>query len=181
MAKSKKGKTPSASRRMEIKANLKRKSELIGAMRRYLTSKGIMEPGSQLTKFSNMAEITLGAMGIPIATRISYGQVIGQLYDNGKFGEHKVSISGSKVKVGEYKSPRKIEYEAELKNIEWLTLRSRIIQRDNGRCQMCDTNKELQVHHKRYINGAKAWEHPDSLLITVCQKCHSRHHGKSKN
>jgi hypothetical protein len=35
----------------------------------------------------------------------------------------------------------------------------------------------LDVHHKRYIPGAKPWEYPDADLIVVCDYCHASAHG----
>lgn len=34
----------------------------------------------------------------------------------------------------------------------------------------------LQVHHKHYIIGRKAWEYEDEVLVTLCQDCHSKVH-----
>lgn len=34
----------------------------------------------------------------------------------------------------------------------------------------------LQVHHRRYIVGKKAWEYEDGDLVTLCQECHSKVH-----
>ncbi len=34
----------------------------------------------------------------------------------------------------------------------------------------------LNVHHKRYIIGKKAWEYDDSDLVTLCEHCHSKVH-----
>jgi len=79
-----------------------------------------------------------------------------------------------------YRKPTKDEYSDELKDQRWKDLRRKIIERDSGRCQVCDSSKALQVHHKRYIRGKKAWEHPENLLITLCQSCHSLFH-KNQN
>ena len=35
---------------------------------------------------------------------------------------------------------------------------------------------DLHVHHMHYPKGLKAWECPDSLLITVCEFCHRHTH-----
>lgn len=34
----------------------------------------------------------------------------------------------------------------------------------------------LNVHHKQYILGHKAWEYPDTDLVTLCNECHSAIH-----
>lgn len=34
----------------------------------------------------------------------------------------------------------------------------------------------LNVHHKRYIIGHKAWEYDDEDLVTLCNECHTKIH-----
>lgn len=42
----------------------------------------------------------------------------------------------------------------------------------------CSQSQEnLQVHHKKYINGKMAWEYSWSDLITLCNACHKKEHG----
>lgn len=36
--------------------------------------------------------------------------------------------------------------------------------------------KTLNVHHKYYIKGHKAWEYEDDALVTLCTECHSSIH-----
>ena len=49
---------------------------------------------------------------------------------------------------------------------------------DNFACRACkDTDSTLQVHHKRYRNGADPWDYPDDQLMTLCNKCHKEIHG----
>jgi 5-methylcytosine-specific restriction endonuclease McrA len=73
-------------------------------------------------------------------------------------------------------------YKAQLQDPRWKELRKKVIDRDGGRCQMCYYlgGYSLHVHHKIYIKGKRAWEHDMELLISVCAKCHSKHHGISK-
>ncbi len=35
---------------------------------------------------------------------------------------------------------------------------------------------KLNVHHKYYLFSAKAWEYPDSALVTLCEHCHLLEH-----
>ena len=45
--------------------------------------------------------------------------------------------------------------------------------RDKFACRLCkDEETELQVHHKKYINGNAPWEYDDAELITLCCHCH---------
>ena len=69
-------------------------------------------------------------------------------------------------------------YKEQLLTIEWYQKRDTIKERDKNTCQMCMSKKDLHVHHKKYIVGKLAWEYEDECLITVCNKCHSKHHNK---
>lgn len=69
-----------------------------------------------------------------------------------------------------------MDYNTQLKSIQWKNKRNLIIVRDKFCCQNCNSTYNLQVHHKKYIFGRMAWEYPDSLLITLCRKCHIKVH-----
>jgi hypothetical protein len=73
------------------------------------------------------------------------------------------------------------EYSSLLKDERWLTLRERIIKRDNETCRLCGYSYShassliplvFHVHHVRYVRGKPPWESPEEDLITVCQLCH---------
>ena len=67
----------------------------------------------------------------------------------------------------------------------WKTKRAEIVTRDGG-CVICQSNDELQVHHRQYQyikseNAFRApWDYADHLLITLCKNCHTRGHSKYK-
>jgi hypothetical protein len=89
-------------------------------------------------------------------------------------------------------------YLAELESLEWREKRHEIILRDRWKCQECFKEAEatplnmtnfdmpffiqkeppilLQVHHKYYIKGNRAWEYDDTALITWCSECHTKFH-----
>lgn len=69
-----------------------------------------------------------------------------------------------------------MSYEEQLKDERWLEKRDRIINRDFHMCQDCMSGKNLQVHHKNYIEGRMAWDYSDIYLITLCRKCHEERH-----
>lgn len=69
-----------------------------------------------------------------------------------------------------------MSYEDQLKDSRWILLRQRIIERDFRVCQHCLSGKNLNVHHKEYIEGRLAWEYADWYLITLCMKCHKEWH-----
>ena len=56
------------------------------------------------------------------------------------------------------------------------------MQRDFFQCVKCnDSETYLNVHHKVYRNGYKAWEYYNSDLVTLCEDCHSEAHGIISN
>ena len=72
-----------------------------------------------------------------------------------------------------------MNYNEYMNSPEWEKRRLRILKRDNLKCQICGSGKNLRVHHIRYpeILGTE----PDSDLITVCDTCHARIHYEDKN
>lgn len=69
-----------------------------------------------------------------------------------------------------------MNYKEQLQTPQWKEKRLSIMKRDNFACCQCASKKHLQVHHKKYINGAKAWEIDNKHLITLCKKCHEKEH-----
>jgi len=64
-------------------------------------------------------------------------------------------------------------YQDMLKDPIWQRKRLEILNRDNFSCQKCGSKKDtLHIHHRHYINGRKPWDYPDTLLVTLCYKCH---------
>lgn len=69
---------------------------------------------------------------------------------------------------------------------KWKSRRKEILVRDNHRCIHCRSSRNLQVHHRQYHFVAShkqfklPWDYPDNLLITLCERCHSRGHNKYK-
>lgn len=67
-------------------------------------------------------------------------------------------------------------YIEQLESNEWWDKSDSIKRRDYGRCYFCESTANLQVHHKYYIYGHKAWEYPDDALVTLCGSCHRKMH-----
>jgi hypothetical protein len=52
----------------------------------------------------------------------------------------------------------------------WLRLREQALEKAGWRCQICNKEKSLQVHHRKY---AKKWgEESVSDLTVLCLRCH---------
>lgn len=64
-------------------------------------------------------------------------------------------------------------YEAYLRTPEWKAIRLEVINDRHGKCERCQSTKNLQVHHKTYKNLFN-----ESLkdLELLCSKCHREHH-----
>lgn len=66
----------------------------------------------------------------------------------------------------------------------WIAKRAEIIERDQNSCVICKGGENLQVHHRQYhfikaLKKFKApWDYEDHLMITLCEKCHSKGHSK---
>lgn len=66
-------------------------------------------------------------------------------------------------------------YEEYLLSEEWKWKRDFIIARDGYKCALCPSVMNLNVHHSIYSRWGA--EKPIDL-ITLCRKCHAKHHDK---
>ena len=72
-----------------------------------------------------------------------------------------------------------INYKEQVNDPRWVERSHEIMKRDNFTCQLCcKSHTKLNVHHIRYIKGKDYWDYPDELLMTVCEVCHAKIHGK---
>ncbi|EHQ25891.1 hypothetical protein Mucpa_1737 [Mucilaginibacter paludis DSM 18603] len=77
-------------------------------------------------------------------------------------------------------------YRGLLFDSRWKSKRAEILIRDGNRCVICNTQADLQVHHRQYHfikadNQYKPpWDYPAHLMITLCKNCHVRGHNKFK-
>lgn len=69
----------------------------------------------------------------------------------------------------------KERYYQDLEHPKWQTKRMIIINRDK-QCALCGSHLNLQAHHTKYIKGKRAWEYPNSTLVTLCRDCHQKVH-----
>lgn len=66
-----------------------------------------------------------------------------------------------------------MDYSEKLRDPRWQKKRLEIMQRDNFKCQGCNSKeKTLHVHHKTYIFGKNPWDYTDTNFITLCFECH---------
>lgn len=73
-------------------------------------------------------------------------------------------------------------YGAALFDPRWKSKRKEILERDHNQCVICKGSNSLQVHHRQYhfsqtLNVFKnPWEYDNSLMITLCERCHQKGH-----
>ncbi|SRR6266581_3056230 len=72
---------------------------------------------------------------------------------------------------------RHMPYQEYLQTPEWKERRLRILERDNYRCQVCNSSDHLNVHHRDY---SRRGDEEDSDLTTLCQGCHQVFHENSR-
>lgn len=72
-----------------------------------------------------------------------------------------------------------MNYTQQLLTIDWIIKANYIKLRDKV-CQVCGTDKKLNVHHIYYDNRLKAWQYPDESLITLCERHHKIEHDALK-
>lgn len=72
-----------------------------------------------------------------------------------------------------------IDYKEQMNDPRWVERSREVMKSDNFTCQLCGkSHTKLNVHHIRYIKGKDYWDYPDELLMTVCETCHAKIHGK---
>lgn len=73
-------------------------------------------------------------------------------------------------------------YGALLFDTRWKSIRLSILNRDHHKCILCKSQLGLQVHHRQYHfyklkkQFKPPWDYHESLLITLCEKCHQKGH-----
>ena len=60
--------------------------------------------------------------------------------------------------------------------LSYESLRQQILRRDSWRCQSCGTMSSLEVHHRKFRSHSGA--DSEENLITLCEACHARVHGR---
>lgn len=68
------------------------------------------------------------------------------------------------------------DYKVYLNSDHWKKIRASALRRDEYKCQMCGTAKNLEVHHVRYDSLGTDEEIND--VITLCDDCHTKVHVK---
>ncbi len=66
----------------------------------------------------------------------------------------------------------KNNYIEQLKTTNWQKKRLEVFNRDGFKCTACNSENNLQVHHKAYKYGKAPWDYNLVNFVTLCDKCH---------
>lgn len=78
------------------------------------------------------------------------------------------------------------DYSESLSDLRWKKKAENIRKRDGNKCRICSSTSNLNVHHRAYLFIKKyqtflvPWNYPESILITLCKKCHDNGHSQMK-
>lgn len=67
-----------------------------------------------------------------------------------------------------------MNYQDYLKSEEWQIKRGIALDRADNRCQLCNSSKNLQVHHRDY--GRRGTNEELRDLVVLCNSCHKKFH-----
>lgn len=67
-------------------------------------------------------------------------------------------------------------YQDYLQTPEWKEIREKVLKRAKYHCQICNTKKSLQIHHRTYDNRGNE---DLSDLIAMCKNCHHIFHSRN--
>lgn len=70
-----------------------------------------------------------------------------------------------------------MDYKEYLKTEHWQEVRELKLQSVNYKCQICNSNKELNIHHRSYENLYDEQNHLEDLTV-LCKECHGLYHDR---
>lgn len=65
-----------------------------------------------------------------------------------------------------------MSYSEKLKDPRWKEFRQQILVANNFKCQICEEDKNLQVHHGYYETGLDPWNYNPDTVWCLCKNCH---------
>jgi 5-methylcytosine-specific restriction endonuclease McrA len=74
---------------------------------------------------------------------------------------------------------RLMPYQEFLRTPYWSAVRNYVLWLRSGRCQLCFSIANLNVHHPPKLYGMRGYEYQNpEQLVLLCQPCHAKFHGK---
>lgn len=74
-----------------------------------------------------------------------------------------------------YDFVKKASYDRYMKSTEWKEKRKQAIEKADNKCQLCNNDHFLHVHHRTY---ERFGNEETSDLTVLCGYCHAKHHNK---
>lgn len=74
----------------------------------------------------------------------------------------------------------KENYDIFLRSSYWRCIRKIKLEQAGGKCQICGSKTNLNVHHNTYAHHYKEHKHLEDLVV-LCSDCHSTFHKKLTN
>jgi len=76
---------------------------------------------------------------------------------------------------------KSLNYSDQINSPKWQKKRLDILNLHGFKCEKCgNEDKQLHVHHTRYIKGRKAWEYDNDIFEVLCCDCHEKEHKQVK-
>jgi hypothetical protein len=72
---------------------------------------------------------------------------------------------------------RALPYDAYLRTPHWRKVRTEALRQADNRCILCNSGRELEVHHRTYTRRGCEIQADVNVL---CATCHARHHGRER-
>ena len=81
------------------------------------------------------------------------------------------------LNIGGFFIITQLTYSELLSDPRWTCIRAKILKRDKYKCTVCQSSKNLHVHHTYYYDKMiSPWDYPCESLIVLCSKCHEEYH-----
>lgn len=113
-----------------------------------------------------------------------------------EYSENLRKIEQERVKNGFYEISKpkpannslvktKTAYDLLLERPEWKAYRLKVLAIKGEKCEWCQSDENLQVHHKYYLKYPDGkhilpWEYNINALLVLCKDCHTKAHKKYK-
>lgn len=68
-----------------------------------------------------------------------------------------------------------VNYREYIQSDAWRDIALRVKLKSGSRCMLCNSPKNLDVHHRTYAHLGREREHMEDL-ICLCRECHQSHH-----
>lgn len=102
--------------------------------------------------------------------------VVGCFDSKKKFSEMKKKF-GKTIKGSISKYIKSMRYEVFLRTTYWKIIADYVKKKAKYRCQLCNSESNLSVHHRTYRNHGDEINHLEDL-ICICNDCHKKQHDK---